>query len=178
MTSGSKPEPHLAPQFFGQVLHTAEHHFCKLITWDPIKDCCSDRITIWYIRNICSFRCSSISCSPIFGLIDICTVTVKNTQFSALLQSDSTNIDRTANWRIECDRASKTASFTYISCCDMIRTHVPIWSKISEIARMWDRPTNCGFSVVQFFDRVKPVATVPVQFPPRPGTDPWIGHHC
>jgi hypothetical protein len=39
-------KPHLKPQFFGRVLHTAKPHFRELRTLAPVKYLSSDRITI------------------------------------------------------------------------------------------------------------------------------------
>jgi len=102
----------------------------------PIECLCSDRITIWYIRNRCSFACSFTFYPPLCNPIIIRCITVKNAQFSELFHSNSTNIDWIAKWRIGGERACKSGSFTYISYCDMIRTHILNWSPSSELARM------------------------------------------
>jgi len=81
-------------------------------------------------------------------------------------------------WRIEAERACRTASFTYISCCDTIRTQILNWSESSELAKLWNQPKNCVFGAVQFLDGVKPVATVPVRFQPGPGTELRIWNRC
>jgi len=74
------------------------------------------------------------------------------------------NSDRIANGRIGGERALTTASFTYISYCDRISTQILNWSQGSEFAKIRNRPKNCEFGVVRFFDVVKPVAPVPVWF--------------
>jgi len=78
------------------------------------------------------------------------------------------NIVQIANWRIGGERASKTASFTYISYCDMIRTQIHDWSQSSKVAKLWNRPKNHVFGGVWFFDGVKPIPTVQVRFQPGP----------
>jgi len=76
------------------------------------------------------------------------------------------------------ESASKTASFTYRLYCDTISTQILNWSQRSDFAKMWNRPKNHGFGAVRIFDGVKPVATVPVQFQPGPGTEPPIWNCC
>jgi len=48
----------------------------------------------------------------------------------------------------------------------------------SELAKLCNRPKKRGFGVVQYFDGVEPLATVPVQFQPGPGTEQRIWNHC
>jgi len=93
-------------------------------------------------------------------------------------RSDTTNSDHIADRRIGGERASKTASFTYISYCDTIKIQILNWSQSTEFAKMWNRPKNRGFGMVRFFDGVKPVATVPVRFQPGPGTESPIWNRC
>ena len=111
-------------------------HCRKLTTLAPIKYLSSDRITIWYIRKRCSFWCSFTTHSPICDPITIHCVTLKNAQFLAQFHSNSTNSDLITNWRMGGERASRTASFTYISYCDTIRTQILNWSQSSEFAKM------------------------------------------
>jgi len=103
---------------------------------------------------------------------------VKLCQKLGIFQSDAMNSDWIANWRMGGERASKTASFTYISYCDTIRTQILNWSQSCEFATMWNRPKYCGFGADRFFDGVKPVATVPVRFQPGPGTEPPLWNRC
>jgi len=49
------------------------------------------------------------------------------------------------------ERASKTASFTYISYCDTITTQILNWSQSSESVKMWNQPMNRGLDAVHFF---------------------------
>jgi hypothetical protein len=65
----------------------------KLRTLAPIKYLSCDRITIWYIRKRCSFRCSFTSCSPIGDPITIRGVASKKVYFWALFHCNSTNSD-------------------------------------------------------------------------------------
>jgi len=111
-------------------------HFHKLSALAPIKYLSCDCITIWYIHNWYSVRCSFTSHSPICDTISICCVASKNDLFSALLHSNSTNSDHIANWRTGGERASKTASFMYISYCDTITTQILDWSQSSEFTKL------------------------------------------
>ena len=110
--------------------------FRQLRTLTPINYLSADRITIWYIHERCSSACSFTACSPLCNPINIRWVRAKQDQFSALFHSNSTNIDWIANWRAGGERACKTASFTYISYCDMIRTQILNWSQSSEFGKM------------------------------------------
>jgi len=110
--------------------------FCQLGTLAPIKYMSSDHITIWYICGWCRFACSFSSYSPLCNPINIHCITAKHVQFSALIHSNSSNIDRIAKWRIGSGWACKTASFTYISDCDTIRTQILNWSQSSDYAKM------------------------------------------
>ena len=175
---GLLPGPDINPRFFGRVLPTLEPHFRKLQTLAPIQDLRSDRIIIWFIPNRCSYACSFTSYSAVCYPINLRHVTAKNAQFWAVFHSTATNSDWIAKWRIGGERACNTASFTYISYCDMIRTQIPNWSKSWELANLWNRPKNHGFGAVRFFDGVKPIATVPVRFQPRRGTEPRIWNRC
>jgi len=139
MTSGSKPELHLNPWYFGRVLHTAEPHVRKLTSLARIEYLCSDRITICYIHKTCRFACSFTSCSPISDQINVGWVAVKLSQKLGILNSDSTKIDRIANWRTGGKRACNTAYFTYISYCDMIRTQILNQRLCSELAKLWNQ---------------------------------------
>ena len=176
--AGLLPGPVTNLWSFGQVQHTAEPYFCDLRTLPAIKYLSSDRITIRYIRKRCTFACSFTSYSPLCDPINICRVAVKWRRKLGVFRSDATNINWIAKWRIGGERACKTASFTYISYCDTIRTQIPNWSQSSESAKLWNRPKNRGFGAVQFFDAVKPNATVPVRFQPGPGYEPQIWNRC
>jgi len=44
--------------------------------------------------------------------------------------------------------------------------------------QLWNRPKNCRFSTVRFFDGVKYVAMVAVRFQPGPGTKQRIWNRC
>jgi len=171
MPSGSKPEPHLNPRFFWQVLHAAVPYFRELSTFSPIKYFSSACITIWYILKRCSFACSFTSSSPICDQINIHWFSVKECLKFGVFRSDPTNTDRIAIWRQGGERICKTASFMYISYCDTIRTQILNYSQSAEFANLWNRPKHPGVSKVQCFDGVKPVATVPGQFQPGPGTE-------
>jgi len=103
---------------------------------------------------------------------------VKERRTLGVFRSETTNSDCIANWRMGGERASKTASFKYISYCDTIPTQILNWSQSAEFVKMWNQPKNRGFSVVRFFDGVKPVGTVPVRFQPGPGTEPPIWNRC
>jgi hypothetical protein len=76
------------------------------------------------------------------------------------------------------EKASTTASVMGISYCDVIRTQIINWSQISVCTKMWNLPKNSGIGAVQGFNVVIPIATVPVQFIPRPGTEPPIWNRC
>jgi len=108
----------------------------QLPTLAPIKYLSSDHITIWYIRKRCSFACSFTSSSSICDPINIRWVAAKKRRKLGVFRSDATNIDWIAKWRIGGGRACKTASLTYISYCDMIRTQILNWSPSSEFAKM------------------------------------------
>jgi len=110
--------------------------FGKLRTLAPIKYLSSDRITIWYIRKRCSFACSFTSCSPLCDPINIHWVAVKSHRKLGVFGSDATNIDWITKWRLGGVRACKTASFTYISYCDTIRTQILNWSQSAEFTKM------------------------------------------
>ena len=97
----------------------------------------------------------------------------KTAQFSAIFHSNSTNVDQIAQWTIQGERASKTASFTYISYCDMIRTQILSWSASSELAKLWNWPQNRGFGAVPFFDVVNPLQQF--QFRSDPDLEPNHG---
>jgi len=111
-------------------------HFHHLRAWAPIKYLCCVRTTIWYIHKWCSFRCSSISYSPICDTIIVCWVISKIAQFCALFHSNSMNSDPIAHWTMGGGRASKTASFTYIWYCDTITTQMLNCSQSSEFGKM------------------------------------------
>jgi hypothetical protein len=83
-----------------------------------------------------------------------------------------------ANSGMGAERASKTASFSYISDSDLITTQILNWSQGSGFATMWYQPKNRGFGVVQFFDGVSRLAIVPVCFQPGPRTELLIWNHC
>jgi len=176
--SGSKLKLHLKPSLFGQVVHAAGPHCCKLSTLAPIEYLSSDHITIWYICKRCSFAHYLASVSPISDLINIGWVTTNNAQLSALFDRNSTNIERIANWRHAAKRAYKIASFTYISYCDRIRTPILNWNQSAEIGKLWNRPKNHGVSAVRFFAGLKPIAMVSVWFQPRPGTELRMWNRC
>jgi len=139
MTSGSKPELHLNPWCFGRVLHTAEPHVRELTSLARIEYLSSDRITICYIHKTCRFACSFTSCSPISDQINVGWVAVKLSQKLGILNSDSTKIDRFANWRTGGKRACNTAYFTSISYSDMIRTQILNQRLSSELAKLWNQ---------------------------------------
>jgi len=106
----------------------------------PNRYLSSDRITIWYIRTRCSFGYSFTTCCPICDPINIHWVTAKITQILALFHSNSTNIDRIANWSAGATSARKSSAFTCISSCDTIRTQILNWSPRSDVLSM----TLCG----------------------------------
>jgi len=108
----------------------------ELRTSAQMKFLSSDHTAIWYICKRCSFEGSFISCSPICDPINSHWVTAKNAQFSALFHSNSTNIDWITHWKTGGERASKTASCTYISYCDTIRTQILNWRESSEFAEI------------------------------------------
>jgi len=176
--AGLLPGLDINPPFFGRVLPTAEPHCRELQTLATIKHLSSDRITIWFIRKSCSFACSFTSYSPLCYRINLRHVTAKNAQFSVLFHCTATNIDWIAKCRRGGERTCKTASFTYKSYCDTIRTQIFNWSQSWDLENLWNRPKNRGFGVVWFFDVVKPVAKVPVRFQPGPGTKPRIWNCC
>jgi len=60
----------------------------------------------------------------------------------------------------------------------MITTQILRWSQNVKFAKTWNRPNNRGFGAVWIFDGVQPVAMVPVQFQPGPGTKPPIWNRC
>ena len=111
-------------------------HFHRLRTLAPIKYLSCDCITIWSICKRCRFSCSFTSHSPICDPITIHWVASKNAQFSALLHSNSTSSNWIANWRMGGERASITASCTYISYCDTMTTQILNWSESSEFPKM------------------------------------------
>jgi hypothetical protein len=49
------------------------------------------------------------------------------------------------------ERASKTASFTYILYYDTITTQILNWSQSTECPKLFNQPKNCGFGAVRFF---------------------------
>jgi len=176
--TGLLPGPDINLRFFGRVLHTAEPHIGEFNSFAPIKYLSSDRITIWYTLTVCSVGWSFTSHCPICDLINIHWVTANHPRYWPLFQSHSTNTDGIAHWRTGGGRASKTACFTYILYCETIRTPILNWGQSAESTKMWNRPKNCGFGGVRFFDGVKPVTMVPVQFYPGPGTEPSIWNRC
>jgi len=105
-------------------------------TFAPVKYLSSDRLTIWYIHNRCSFACSFTTSPRSCDLINIRWVTSKNAHILALYHCDSNNIDLIANWRIGGEWVCKRASFTYILYCDTIRTRILNQSQRSEFAKM------------------------------------------
>ena len=111
-------------------------HFRKLRSLAQIKYLSCDPITIWYIYKRCSFRCSFTSHSPICDPITIHWVASNITWFSVLFHSDSTNCDWISTWWMGGERASKTASFTYILYCDTISTWILNWSQSTELVKM------------------------------------------
>ena len=119
-----------------------------------------------------------ISISSICNPINNCWVTLKNGQFLAWFHSNATNSAWIPNWRMGVDRVSKRASCTYISYCDMIRTHMPNWSQSSGFAKISNEPRIRGFDVVWYFDGAKSVAMVPVRLQPRTRTEPPSWNHC
>jgi len=127
--SGFKPEPHAKLQFSGRVVHTAEPHSCELRPLAPIMDLSSDHITIWYIQQVCSFRCSFTFYSWICDSVYIPRVTVKNDQVLAYCHSYCMSINWGANWKSKSESALKTADITYISY--LIRSELKnlIWLK-------------------------------------------------
>jgi len=102
----------------------------------PIKYFSSDHITIWYICKRYSSACSFTPFSPICDQINIRWVTPKNEQFAVWFHSNSTNINRIANWSKAGERACRTASCMYISYCGTIRTEILNWSQSSEFKKM------------------------------------------
>jgi len=126
----TKPN-HTEPTVFWPV-----PHFRKLRTLAPTQYLGSDLITIWYIRNRCSFRCSFTCQSLICDSITIRWVAVKSRWKLGVFPSDSTNIDRIANWRTGGERVSITAFIIHISYFHTITTQILNWSKSSEFAKM------------------------------------------
>jgi len=163
---------------FRLVYHTIQPHFHQPRTLAPIDYLSFDCVTMWYMCKRCSFRCSFTSHCAICDPNNICWVISKHAQFSALCHINSANSDLIANWTMGGERASKTASFTYRSYRDTIRTHILNWRQGSEIAKMWNQPKNRGFSAFRSFDGVEPMATVLVRFQPGPGTNPPIWTRC
>jgi hypothetical protein len=76
------------------------------------------------------------------------------------------------------ERAYNTASFTYISYCDLVRIQILNWRQSPEFVKMWNLPINHVFSAVWFVAVVKPIAMVPVRFEPRPGTELPLWNCC
>ena len=72
------------------------------------------------------------------------------------------------------ESAAKTACLTYIPYCYKITTQILNWRQSSDFAKLWNWLKNHWFGAVQFFDVVKPAATVPVWFQHGPGTEPPI----
>jgi len=136
--AGTLPWPDINPWFFGRVYPASESHFRELRTLAAINHLSCDHITIWYICRSCSFGWSFTSHSLICDQITI--------------------------WRIWGERLSKTASFMYISYCDMITTQRLNWSQSSEWAKKWNWPKCSGFSAVQYLNMVEPVVIFPVRF--------------
>jgi hypothetical protein len=146
--SCSNSKPYLIPQFVGLVLCTAELCFWELRTLAKIKCLSSDHITICYIHKRFSIWNLFTSQSPICDSINIHWVTVKNAQLSLVRYNYSRKIDQIANWRMWDQQTSKTASFTYISYCDPIRTQIFNWRQSSEVAKIWNHPKNHRFGGV------------------------------
>jgi len=96
----------------------------------------ADCTTVQYIRIWCSFAYCSTSSAPNWDPINIRWVTVKNAHFLELFHRNSTNIDWIVNWRKGAESAWKTASYTYISYCDTIRTQIVNWSLSFLFAKM------------------------------------------
>jgi len=96
----------------------------QLPTLAQIKYLSSDSIAIWFIRKRCSFACSFTSSSTLCDPTNIRCGAVKQHRKLGVFRSDVTKIDSIAKWRIGGERACKTASFTYESYCDMIRTQM------------------------------------------------------
>jgi len=111
-------------------------YFCKLGTLAPNKYLSSDCITIWYICKRCSFWCSFTSHPQMCDPITIRWVTLKITQIPAPFHRNLMNSDQIPIWRRGGERASKTASFMYISYCDTIWTYILNWNQSCEIAKM------------------------------------------
>jgi len=122
---------HTKPAVFWPVAHLH-----KLRTMATIKYLSSDRVTIWYICKRCISGCSFISWSPICDPINIHSVSVTHGQFSAQIQRDSMNINHIAIGTRGGERASRSASFTYKSHCDTIRTPILNWSTSSEFGNI------------------------------------------
>jgi len=75
--------------------------FRKVRTLPPIKYLSCDLITIRYICQTCSFSSTFTSHSPIKNRIIIRWVTSKNSQFSALFHTNSTDSNWITNWQWE-----------------------------------------------------------------------------
>jgi len=111
--------------------------FWQLWTLAPIKYLSFDCITIWYIWKRCGFACSFTSNFPLCDPINVRWVAGKYRRKLCAFCSDPTNIDWISKWRIEVKRVWKTASFTYISYCDMITTRILNWRHNPEFTKMW-----------------------------------------
>jgi len=73
--------------------HIAEHHFCEMRSLASINYLSCDRVTIWYIRNRRSNRCSVTSHLPGCGPITIGWVAVKCCPKFIIFGRDCTNKD-------------------------------------------------------------------------------------
>jgi hypothetical protein len=125
-----------SPKRTDHAVFWAVPHCRKLWSSIEIKYLSCGRITIWYIRKRCSFRCAFTSNCPIRDPMTICWVALKITSFLALFHSNSMNCGRIANWRMGGERSSKTAYCTDKLYCDMISTQIPNWIQSTEFAKL------------------------------------------
>lgn len=87
---------------------------------------------------------------------------------------ESMNIDWIANWRMRCEKPSKTAEFRYMLYYDMIWTSILNWS---DRFRVGTGQKTAILGGVWFLNGVKPIPMVLVQVKPGTGTQPGNWDH-